>query len=434
MRRPLSVFVLLLLVAALGCGSRDAEFRANELALTQHEIAPAHREQIAAVLRELFGTPDEPRLPGGDLGLAKLLSLERLEQAAGPVASHEPGQTVGLYRRHCAQCHGVTGDAQGPASLYQNPYPRDFRQGVFHYKSTYRGDPPTDADLHDVLLRGAPGTAMPSFVLLTDEERAALVDYIKYLAIRGQLEQALARYAADELDFDPMTGDVAPGSELSLDDDETREIVLAELLAPIVDRWASAPQRVVPASEDALPAAPQEFAHWVAEGRALFHDVQRANCVKCHGQEGAGGVELVDRDDWNAARQEFAEETARLAASLETLQSRIAGEPPARRTLLEAELRAKRARLTERRQIVATMPPPRVAVPRTLSGGRLRGGAEPQDVFRRVHQGIAGTPMPAVGPAGPAGQGALSDEEVWRLAAYVLSLTGNLSATEATLQ
>ena len=45
------------------------------------------------------------------------------------------------------------------------------------------------------------------------------------------------------------------------------------------------------------------------------------------------------------------------------------------------------------------MLPPRNAIPRNLREGSYRGGRRPIDIFWRVSAGIAGTPMPAGGPA-----------------------------------
>jgi len=54
--------------------------------------------------------------------------------------------------------------------------------------------------------------------------------------------------------------------------------------------------------------------------------------------------------------------------------------------------------------------------------GVYRGGRRPLDLFRRVDQGIPGTPMPAGGPASPGAEGTLSEEEIWHLVDYVRSL------------
>ena len=52
--------------------------------------------------------------------------------------------------------------------------------------------------------------------------------------------------------------------------------------------------------------------------------------------------------------------------------------------------------------------------PRNLRTGIYRGGRRPIDLYRRIRAGIKGTPMPPFGT--------LSDEEVWDLVNYVMSI------------
>ncbi|MFQ5494993.1 MAG: c-type cytochrome [Phycisphaerae bacterium] len=53
---------------------------------------------------------------------------------------------------------------------------------------------------------------------------------------------------------------------------------------------------------------------------------------------------------------------------------------------------------------------------RDLTTGRLRGGDEPEEIFKRILVGIPGTPMPA--------QETLNDNEVWQLVYHVRALAG----------
>ncbi len=107
------------------------------------------------------------------------------------------GYTQGLFRLHCVHCHGITGDGMGPTALFLKPYPRDYREGLYKFKSTPSNYPPTDDDLVRTLQEGIHGTAMPSFKLLPQAEIEALVEYVKYLSLRGQTELALINYASD---------------------------------------------------------------------------------------------------------------------------------------------------------------------------------------------------------------------------------------------
>jgi hypothetical protein len=170
-----------------GCGrTPPASYRLNMVEATKQRLTPEQERQVSTVLLAMFGTPDEPvALPETGLDEAKL----RL--ASGPVRSDIVGRKNGLYREHCAHCHGVTGDGMGPTAAFLNPYPRDYRPGVFKFKSTERADKPTHADLIRILRNGIAGTSMPSFALLSEPQIDALVEYLKYLSIRGETELSL---------------------------------------------------------------------------------------------------------------------------------------------------------------------------------------------------------------------------------------------------
>ncbi|MEZ6093717.1 MAG: cytochrome c [Pirellulaceae bacterium] len=190
----------LLLLATTGCES-EVQFRFNQVELIKQEklqlsdgqsFAPEYRDQINTLTTALFGTPDEPEFPflmGEDDEAHQILSVENLKRAAGQTNSNRRDQHLGLYREHCVHCHGVTGDGAGPTALTLTPYPRDFRLGKFKFKSTPLRTPPTDHDLQSILRNGIPGTAMPAFKGLPDDDVAALIDYVKYLSIRGEFER-----------------------------------------------------------------------------------------------------------------------------------------------------------------------------------------------------------------------------------------------------
>ena len=71
------------------------------------------------------------------------------------------GATV--YKHMCVFCHGHDGDGGGKAMAYLYPWPRDFRQGVFKYRTTPFGSIPQDKDIYRTISRGVPGTAMPAW-------------------------------------------------------------------------------------------------------------------------------------------------------------------------------------------------------------------------------------------------------------------------------
>ncbi|HEV7221737.1 MAG TPA: c-type cytochrome, partial [Pirellulales bacterium] len=111
-------------------------------------------EFLSTALYAAFGTPDKPHLfdevqwnPDEKKGL----DLRKIELASGPYGVSADGKQRGLFRQHCAHCHGVSGDGAGPTAAFLNPYPRDYRQGVFKFKSTSRSSKPTTADLKRIL-------------------------------------------------------------------------------------------------------------------------------------------------------------------------------------------------------------------------------------------------------------------------------------------
>jgi len=400
-------------VAVVGCSeSNPPVFRLDMTRIVANQIAPDHQRSIANILGAMFGTPDEPfALP--ETGFDQ----RKLKMAAGPVWSDEQGGKHGLYRLHCAHCHGISGDGMGPTAAILNPYPRDYRTGVFKFKGTYTAAQPTDDDLHRVIHDGVPGTAMPSFALLPPDEIAALVEYVKYLSARGQMEIALVNYVFDE-GFEP---------EDKLDpatDPELKDLLVSDLLAGVMEGWQGAAEQVILPEDAAIPPEDrtiEQIADSAAKGRELFYGT-KANCVKCHGPTGLGDGQQDDYDNWSKANNDFIKATNDLALEIPELKKGLSELKGDERKEAEQEIDQKSRELTERNELVAHMLPPRNAIPRNLRDGMYRGGRRPVDIFWRVSAGIAGTPMPASGPASEGAQGTLTQEEIWQIVDYVHSL------------
>ena len=361
-------FRLLLLgfsLLASGCLSDPPEFNLNTEGRDAAEVSLAQREALEETLEGLFGTPDVPLAPDGSG-----LTIELLGQAAGSVRSDEKGRQYGLYRQHCAGCHGISGDGAGPSAGLLNPYPRDFRNGVFKYTSTMAGAKPTRDDLVRTLRHGLPGSAMPSFRNLPGEEIEALVEYIKYLAIRGETELFLFQLIVDEDEYLPL-------------DSMAKEMV-ADEIAWYGRLWEDAEgQKVAPPLPPRVDT-PELWAASLAVGRRLYAS-KDAECVKCHGPEGRGDGEQTELyDDWNQRKKGVTPELTRQMAD--------------RFALPIQQLR-----------------------PRDYTEGVYRGGDRPIDLYWRIHVGIKGTPMPAAGPA-PGSDGVYTPEEIWHLVNYLLSL------------
>lgn len=409
----------LLALGALGCEQAPPpRFHANMLQMVANETSDGYQQEIANVLGAMFGTPDEPfAFPESGLN-QNLLNL-----AAGSAYADEQGVSHGLYRRHCVHCHGISGDGQGPTARFLNPYPRDYRQGLFKFKSTYNPAKPTNDDLLRVLKNGVPGTSMPSFSLLSETELDALVEYVKYLAMRGEMEQKLIQYVYDELGEEEVEGEdgqiVIERTPLDPTANAEQADVIKELLGEVVAAWQEAGDNVITPVDEAIPAddrTPEEIAASIEKGRELFAGT-RANCFTCHGPTALGDGQTTDFDNWTKEQKGFLDATVQLRESIAEREK--SGELTDDE---RAQLERDRQLLAQREQVAASFYPIRNAIPRNLRKGVYRGGRRRIDVFARIHAGIPGTPMPGAGAAAPGGQGTLTEEEIWNLVDYVLSL------------
>ncbi|MEM9586188.1 MAG: cytochrome c [Planctomycetota bacterium] len=396
------VVVCVACLLSMGCDSEIEDFPTNDvyaltLASRSGSATQAAREDVAVAVRALFGTANEPGWPAEHLSsidAGQLLNPDRLLRASGAVYSDKGDRHFGLYREHCVACHGIAGDGVGPTSRFQSPYPRNFRHGIFKWKSTRREAKPTRGDLMAVLEHGLRGSAMPAFATVPDEDLSALVDYVIFLSIRGEVEREAMFASLDELGYEAT----APKeSEYQFRIDENGLVMneaaglLIETLNRVVDRWVdaeSAVMEVLPMRQ--LDEGSQEHQASVDRGKEIFHG-QIANCAGCHGQGGIGDLPTLDYDDWSK------EYSTRL------------GLAPTDRDDMRPFKQAGAL-------------PPKPISPRRLAGGVIRGGSDAATLYRRISQGIAGTPMPAVKISSePSGVG-LSVDQAWDLVRYVQSI------------
>jgi mono/diheme cytochrome c family protein len=301
-----------------------------------------------------------------------------IKLCAGPVHRDATSGPRGLYREHCVHCHGTSGDGAGPTAAFLNPYPRDYRRGWYKFKSSKRDERPSTDDLMKTLYDGLQGSAMPSFKLLPEVDRRALVEYVKYLSIRGEMELALTQYLSE-------------ADKPNLDDPKN----IMPLLSGIVERWQNPISIAVADRPDDMKfdkiSDPIERKlaedESIAIGRAMFTHEQPgkldyayedagknkktktieyvgAACIKCHGPTALGDGQTNDFDDWT-----------------KQVWSKEAWSQPQDPTASEV------------------MPlgalPKRNIIPRNLRLGVYRGGRRPLDIYYRIHEGIKGAPMPA---------------------------------------
>ncbi len=379
------IMPILLVIVTCGC-SPEPSFRLNSVHMLTIEktmlsdgerVSDEFKNQLGNVMTAMFGTPNDPWfpdfIPDSDAA-SQVVSAELLDSAAGPVSSDREGQPRGLYREHCAQCHGISGDGAGPTAAFLNPYPRDFRLGKFKFKSTRLGHPPTNEDLRRVILNGIPGTSMPSFATLGEQEIDSLVNYVKYLSIRGQVERQLIENIPE---FENQTLISGPTDEAAFQDQLA--LILEDVFLTVLDRWAKSKPTEVPNFPDLIFETQESLS---ILGRQLFY--QRGNCAQCHGESGIGDGQTENFDDWTN----------------EWLK----------RANVNPENRAEVSEFID-----AGAFPPRKLRPRNLRNRIFRGGNRLDDIYRRIADGIEGTSMPA-------NRLNLSANEIWALVAYMLDM------------
>jgi len=150
-----------------------------------------------------------------------------------------------IYLHMCVFCHGKDGDSKGAAVEYLYPWPRDFRKGIFKFRSTPTGTLPGDEDIYRTIVKGVPGTSMPAWgAALSPEDTWALVNLIKSFSTRFVKEPA----------------------------GESIKILDPPLVSP----------------------------NLLSKGKQLF---KKHKCVNCHGDSGKGDGKLADSlmDVWKHA-------------------------------------------------------------------------------------------------------------------------------------
>jgi mono/diheme cytochrome c family protein len=368
-------YIIFCLLFISGCSwTASPQFRLNTEGRDPQSIAQERIDAITGALEKLFGTPDKPAVPDGIS-----LNLNLLKMAAGPIGSDEVDRPWGLFRKHCVSCHGLSGDGAGANAAGLDPYPSDFRYGVFKYTSTAGEAKPLRDDLLRTMRNGNPGTAMPSFGMLPEEQIQSLAEYVEYLSIRGQTELYLFQIVEGDCpDFRVSENGTVPFRPLDIKN------VIAQGIEPIEASWAEAETFAVTPPPKPKADTLEQLSVSIDRGSELFR-TPGAQCYICHGWTGKGDGQRTDfYDDWN---------------------QRKLGHTPERTKELDRWFQ---------------LPVQRLRV-RDLTEGIFHGGDRPIDIYRRIAVGIKGTPMPAAGPA-PGRKGALSPEDIWHVVDYVRSL------------
>ncbi len=315
------------------------------------ESAPKSRLSFPA-RAVLFATPFALAVMIGYGGsLAYTLLNESPAAKAEPTHAGTDPDGGELFNFHCARCHGVNGDGNGPTPML--PKARSFGYERFKFTDTLtgvrksNGEPvpqgaagtlggiPTDDVLMALVKRGIAGSPMPAFDRLTDAELKAVVGYVRARFLKPdrlvasrdnaamRKEMASAKEEGD--DFDPKK-DWPPKNPAKRKKWEADwQGWFAEAVADVTH---SEPCPLPTPFPEAKPGYEQR-------GAALF---SKLGCLGCHGPDGKGTIDPNRKNDNGT-----------------------------------------------------------LAYPRDFTAEIFKGGAEPEHLYRRIYLGIPGTPMKAFG-------------------------------------
>jgi mono/diheme cytochrome c family protein len=283
-----------------------------------------------------------------------------------------------LYMTHCEHCHGVSGDGDGPTAKYFDIKPRDYRMGIFKFTSTRNVDKARRDDLIRTVRQGIPGTYMPSFMPFTDEEVGAIVEYVRWLAMRGEFEQKLdVEFEAEQYSAEAVRQRIHDGEKEDKINDALAKFVAEELPQRVSQSGSDLQTSWTTAEKaDSLVVPKQHRTADGAESRERGHKLflsDVAKCAQCHGPAGRGnGPQTEDYQTIVGSTKKYPK--------------------PGLFDVWDHPIK-----------------------PRDLTSGIYRGGRRPVDIYRRVYSGIKGTPMPPFGSA-------LNDQQIWDLVNYVMSI------------
>ncbi|MEK7879422.1 MAG: cytochrome c, partial [candidate division NC10 bacterium] len=134
-----------------------------------------------AASKEITAEAPPAPLTGSPAASSEALPVSLTPAAIRPASPDLLALGKRAYEKQCAACHGNDGRGEGEAAYLLYPKPRDFTGGKFGLVSTWERVP-TDEDLFRAISRGMPGSAMPSWGHLSEEERWGLVHYVKSFA------------------------------------------------------------------------------------------------------------------------------------------------------------------------------------------------------------------------------------------------------------
>lgn len=237
--------------------------------------------EAPSISKQAYASQLTQREAGNNPGAKVTSSSAATRVAKGQVALDATALGAQLFSRHCAACHGEQGNGKGIASDFLFPRPRNIRKGRFRIVST-KNSVPTREDLQAVLLRGMPGSSMPSWGHLSKADRDNLIDEIMNLRRAGVRED----YIHSLRELEGLTEEEIAEPELQQEiEDHVKEFSTPGESAEI--------PVITPATEEAITRGKQIYSQF--------------GCVSCHGTTGTGdGVQaMVDEENLPTSPRDF---------------------------------------------------------------------------------------------------------------------------------
>ncbi len=416
--------------------------------------------EVANALRFAFGTPDQPKWPEVLFESSKyhpLTDQESLVRASGPVGRNFDLVEVGLFRKQCAQCHGISGDGFGPTAALLDPYPRDFRRGTFKFKNASYGTRPSLEDLVQTITYGVPGTSMPAMANLKrskhySDDIPILARYVRFLAIRGEVERELMMDTIRDLNGEELLFD-SNQQETNPEAFKNSSRRINEVIVRVTDRWMMSDglkesQNQSPfiafvakhsfaksdLNSDSKSMAENLFQDSLQRGRTLFQG-SIAACAHCHGKDGSGNPKWKDYDEWTKDWTIRAGINPMVRAEWKPLKQLGLLKPVAAspRNLTLQAYRGTPALddpLTSDSSIKDSLPEKasseKTSFRETAPGTKHLKSSSRLAILRAVLNGIEGSPMPAAALAAGT-TGGLTDEQIMDLVRFVESLSTSIN-------
>ncbi len=351
------------------------------LTVEEGQSLPAEASSVQFITGASAGETVQVAQWNAKTGEATLAAIPGNEIAAGDSCVIDRGGVLSsgrmLYMRHCSHCHGTTGDSNGPTARYMTPKPRDYRNGVFKFTSTNDMSKASRSDLSRIVKYGIPGTYMPSFLLMKDDEHHAIIEYVRFLSMRGEYERKLVAELSSDYSqkaYDSRLKSGEKKAEIQKELDEFLAEDLKESAGSLGDDLAEIWSAADTEEAAIVPSVPRELntPESRRRGRELYLS-KTLNCADCHGIDGAGNGPQTIAFEKNPAKGDELYNEPGLHDIWDNLNQ-----------------------------------------PRNLQLGMYRGGRRPIDLFSRIHAGIKGSRMPSFKNT--------PHEDIWHIVNYVLSI------------